>query len=613
MIIAKIRRKAPTRPTAGSEFAYVARLSRYIVRADPADLRKLAAYGDHQYLRDLATYVIAEGRAEEVLATGSRNLLARSLEDQQTEMQALMHRCPDAAGALDHYVFSWAEGEEPSTDDIEKTINIFLRCQKLEQCPVIWGYHGDTGNRHVHLAILRIDCRTAERQTAGDGWDIDTAHRAKAVIENAFPHWQREAGSIYGVADGMLVDKRTGKQIGPADKPMLWDRPRRRERKPPLEVGSTPKDLSERLDLASREYEQQTGFKSRARIALEVAVPLALKSTSWIECHRLFAEQGIALERTRYGANFIIEGKRVKASIDRRTSYGSLKKRFGGEEYVPSPYQPKDVPQREMWPNDTKRREYFSAKREYDDGRQALLRHFRQAHGGRSHGVTKDALEAARSAASFPSYDEWIAGVAPPDFVEVIASAMGFGVIKAQHPLKPHHADPRPSDFRAIRLRDRVVYYRPSDPPGRPAFVDLGDRVLVNAASDRKAVRAALLLAARGDLNCHIAVFGDKAFKKLALEIATEEGIALAGALGRRQERKRRKGQAEASQGQRDTTRVTPTAPISRREPPEQGEAKSPLSAPPPTSAPEADEAKKRAAEKARLAAAMAAAASRLM
>lgn len=542
MIIAKVRRKAPTRRTGGSEFAYVARLSRYIVRADPEDLRKLAQYGDQEYVASLARYVIAEGRAEEVLATGNRGLLGKTLEDQQAEMMALMHRCSNSAGALDHWVMSWADGEEPRVEEIEEAIDIFLRCQKLERCPVIWGYHGDTENRHVHLALLRIDPLTGKRQTAGEGWDIDTAHRAKAVIEDAFPHWSREKGSLYEVRQGKLIRTRDNAEIGPADRPDLW---RKRSKKGGGDVDrdrtAKAADIDQKLDQPSRQYEAETGLKSKKRIALEVAVPIAQRARTWDECHRLLAAEGIAISRTRYGANFVIDGVVVKASIDRSTSYAKLKARYGGEEFTPSTYPLASVPPRERWPDDAERRNYFATKRDHDARLKAMVSRFREGNSARVTGKTgAQALNAAITAAAFPSFEEWSSGSRPPDPAEIIAGALEFGVIQA--PKSPAEA-PREyavEGFAALKLRGRVIYHRLGDPPGRPSFIDLGDRVLVNAAKDRDAVRAALLVAAKNNPGCEIAVFGDRAFKKLTLEIANEEGVKLHGKLGRKQERKQR-------------------------------------------------------------------------
>jgi hypothetical protein len=578
VIIKKIRRKTPARATAGSEFAYVARLTRYVVRADLADLRKLALYEEDAHVHDLLTYV----DKEEVIAAGAINLLGKTLEHQQVEMQGLVHRCKNGAGALDHWVISWSEDNEPTVDEVEKSISIFLRCQGLENCPVVWAVHNDTDNLHAHVAVLRLDCVTAERVEAGRGWDIDCAMRAKAVIECEFPHWQREEGSIYEIRAGKLVRTRDNVEIGPADRPHLWARLRKEAKQEAKvfeadgSVGVTP-----RLDQRSRNYEQETGYQSRERVALEIAVPIALKSTSWDECHRRLALEGISIERTRYGANFVIGGKPVKASVDRSTSFAKLKARFSEEEFEPSRYTAGSAAPRELWPEGSKRRDYFMAKRSHDARLKGALARFRDGHRARAGGaVASDVLTAAQASASFPSFDEWISGSQPPDPAEVITSALEFGVIEVTAPSDASQ-QPQPHSiggFKPIKLRDRVIYRRASDPPGRPSFIDLGDRVLVNAAKDRDAVRAALLLVVKKNPDAEIAVFGDRAFKKLALEIANEEGVALHGALGRKQMQLQRVGEIKTGQGDREgslksATMNPPSPSISHRQPNQKGPA----------------------------------------
>jgi|GEM_PF-1596957 len=222
MIARKINRKSRRQRTDGSALAYIATLSRYVVRADIADLQKIEQETDDPYIHALTAYVMKSGRAEEVLASGTFNLFATTLKGQQAELMAIMHMSQDCDDVTDHWVLSWQADEEPTEEEVEEAIAIFLRCQGLEKCPVIWRYHRDTDNPHVHLAILRIDPVTGKRVAAGQGWDIDAGHRAKAVIEDRFPHWHREEGSLYRVENGMLVDLRTNDTVGRADDPTTW-------------------------------------------------------------------------------------------------------------------------------------------------------------------------------------------------------------------------------------------------------------------------------------------------------------------------------------------------------------------------------------------------------
>lgn len=273
MIIKKIRRKSPTRSAGNAEFTYLRHLSRYIVRADIDDLQELARLSDDRYLRDLARYAIADAREGAALATGGLNLKGATLPEWQAELAALLHRCPDAAGVIDHWIFSWPAGETPTLPEAERVIQIFMRCQGIERCKGVWGFHIDTDNPHLHLATMRIDPQSGARITAGDGWDIDAAHRAKAVIEAEYAHWKPEPGSRYLVRDGLLIEGSSSRVLGAAEDPTSWLRHRARSNSP----AGIPKRDHPAIDPESLAYEAATGFMSRKRVAIEIAVPIVLQ------------------------------------------------------------------------------------------------------------------------------------------------------------------------------------------------------------------------------------------------------------------------------------------------------------------------------------------------
>lgn len=532
MIVNKIRRKTPDGSAHRAEFGYMSRLSRYVVRAELGDLRKLALMCDDDYLRDLAHYAVAEGRQEEAIASGALNVLAVDLAGWQAEMAALLHRCPDSLNALDHWVLSWAAGDEPTVGEVEKSVEIFAQCQGLANCPVIWGYHGDTDNRHVHLAILKIDPTTGDRQTAGQGWDVDAGHRAKAVIEAEFPHWQREEGSLYEVIDSDLVRRGDGQVVGPAKQPERWSRYNERKSR-----RTACKDINRHLSPASRAYEEETGFKSRERVALEVAIPIATAVSSWDQAHAQLAAEGIALQLERSGAAFLIDGKTVKSSIGRVISLKDLEQRYGGPfEESPHPVQP--VPKREMWPNDAQRQRYYAAKRTHDEALSVAFADVRRAL-GRSSEITSAALRAARESAAFPSFAAWIDGSHPADPLETLASATGMAVFSVSVAPPEERISATLQGFEGKRVGDRTIYRKTGESGGPPAFVDIGQKIFVTAARDPEAVRASLLILAKRFPENRIAVTGDKRFRELVLTIADEEGVRLDGHLGRRQDKLR--------------------------------------------------------------------------
>jgi hypothetical protein len=530
VIVKKIRRQSPRIASERAEFAYMIRVSRYIVRADARDLHQLARACEDDYLRDLARYAVAEGREQVPLATGALNLFGIDLEEWQAEMAALLHRSPDVVGAIDHWVFSWPEGEQPTVAEAERTISIFLRCQGLANVPAVWGYHGDTENAHLHLQVMRIDRQTGARLTGGDGWDIDTAHRAKAVIEAEFPHWTAELGSRYAVRDGVLVEKASDQVIGKADDTASWKR--RRGKSDVITPEPTPE--SRQIDRQSIAYEEATGFMSRTRVALEVAVPTVLAAPTLDAAHAALAEQGVELRNKGSGATFIIDGKLVKASVDRRTSLAAIEKRFGTE-LTPCPYKIAPHRPRERWPNDPQRRTYFALRRAHDERLRAAADDARDALGGHVRDQTvATALKGAIAAAAFPAFEAWCAGAGAPDPDGIVMGALGMSAISVEA-LQPRTTKPIVSGFRGTRLGKRTVYRAPGQGSGPPAFVDVGHKVFVYSSTNRAAVRASLLLIAARYPDNKVAVTGDRKFQNLVLDLAEEEGINLDGALGLRQ------------------------------------------------------------------------------
>ncbi len=531
MIIKKIRRQAPSRSAQSAELAYMTHLSRYIVRGDITDLQQLARLSDDDYLRDLARYAVAEGREGAALASGGLNLHGPTLPDWQAELAALLHRCPDAAGAIDHWVFSWPDDEKPTVQEAQRVIQIFMRCQGLERCKGAWGFHDDTDNPHVHLCVLRIDPKTGRRITGGDGWDIDAAHRAKAVIEAEFVKWVPEPGSRYLVREGLLIERASKRVLGHEDDPASWARHRA---KSVSNAGRSARDHPA-IDAQSLAYEAATGFMSRKRIAIEIAVPIVLRAPTLDAAHASLALEGIELRRERSGAAFVIDGKLVKASVDRRTSHDAITARFN-QPLGTTPHEAVQFGPRERWPTDVRRRAYYAARRPHDERLLLAAADVRAGLGGR----LKDeaigaALKAAIAMAGFPPFELWRPDSQLPDPAEIILGVVGFDAVSVPTSARPTLIPPALQGFRATNLSGRTVYRAIGQRSGRPAFVDLGHKVLVYAGADRASVRASLLLVASRFPENPVAVTGDRAFQKLVLQIAIEEGVALDGAMGRRQ------------------------------------------------------------------------------
>jgi len=242
---------------------------------------------------------------------------------------------------------------------------------------------------------------------------------------------------------------------------------------------------------------------------------------------------GIEIVKKGSGAVFIIDGKPVKASLERETSLKALEKRYRGEFQPRDPHEAPLLRRRPqtLWPNNPQRERYHSERRVHAGAIASALSELRGAH-------TLGGTIAIRSAvagrlgqeAAFPSFESWLASASPSDPFTVAASALNLTGISAQ-PGDPLNLASPIKGFRVIKLAERTIYRRPGV-SGLPALVDIGSRVFVNTDNDVEAVRVAVRIVA--ERSGSVDVFGnDPAFDALVLRVALEEKITLRGKLAK--------------------------------------------------------------------------------
>jgi len=133
-------------------------MSAIVVRID-------AKTGDAARIATVVTYVFdptTSKPGERLIFAGSGNMFATDPVGMSKEMRALA----DDAKALDsrvsidpfeHFVISFESHDSLSKADCEVAVSIALRHLGLQDHPYVWGAHDDTGNRHIHLGVLRIN------------------------------------------------------------------------------------------------------------------------------------------------------------------------------------------------------------------------------------------------------------------------------------------------------------------------------------------------------------------------------------------------------------------------------------------------------------------------
>ncbi|WP_217469174.1 TraI/MobA(P) family conjugative relaxase [Paraburkholderia ultramafica] len=250
----------------------------------------------------LTTYIRkprSDHTQEKCIYFAARGFLSDDLATQIEEMVALADVAVRSRDPIGHYLLSWREGEQPTVEQVESAVTIFLDELGLENHQAFYGLHIDTNNLHLHIEVNRVDPETFRPTEINKGYDREAVHRAVARIEHA-QGWQRELNGRYIVLEnGEVVRAISGEQ----------------SRKP---------------DQRKQDMENRTGEKSAVRIAIERGSEILRTAVTWQALHSHLAEQGLRYERVGSGAKIFVGDIAVKASdVDRTASLGQLQKRLG--------------------------------------------------------------------------------------------------------------------------------------------------------------------------------------------------------------------------------------------------------------------------------------------
>ena len=280
-------------------------------------------------IADLVDYIrnpSVRNRGEKIEHAGGRNFITDTHTAQKLEMIALARETVRSKMPVNHWVFSWPEGEQPTRDQVDELVDIFLEKMGLKDHQAIYGLHCDTRNYHVHIAVNRVHPETLKVVRTNNGFDIREAHKIKAFIEKK-QGWSELANAPFVYTeDGELAER---KLLDPGVRP-------------------SPK---------AQDFERATGEKSAQRIAQERGHELIKNARSWAELHAGLKQVGLRLEKKGSGAIIWVGEQAVKASsVDHAFSMGKLCKRLGEfvagdyEDIAPSPTpEPLYPAQRPAW------------------------------------------------------------------------------------------------------------------------------------------------------------------------------------------------------------------------------------------------------------------------
>ena len=265
------------------------------IRSTKAEKPKAWQIGD---LVDYIRFPHSRNPQEKIEYAGGRGFLSATHTGQKVEMIALARESVRSDMPVQHWMFSWQEGEQPSREQVEEVVDMFMEKMGLLGHQTIYGVHYDTDNYHLHIAVNRTNPETGKVVLPFNGLDIQEAHKLVANIEGR-QGWASEENPLYAVLEnGELARRRTAREIKPKQ--------------------------------AALDFEHATGEKSAQRIAQERGHSAIKNAKSWAELHEKLAAVGLRFEKKGSGAIIFVGEIAVKASsVDRAFSMGKLCKKLG--------------------------------------------------------------------------------------------------------------------------------------------------------------------------------------------------------------------------------------------------------------------------------------------
>ena len=257
----------------------------------------------------LVDYILAEdddnGKGKLAFA-GSRNFLTTTVAAQKREMISLAEESIQSKMPVTHWILSWQENEQPSREQVDEAVSLFLRGMGLAEHQTLYALHKNTGNYHLHIAVNQTHPYTQKVIQPHRGFDIEAAHKIIAEIEHK-QGWASQMNARYRVNEQGYVVKNL----------------QRRE-----QVKPKPK---------AEDFESATGEKSAQRIAQERGHAVIQNASCWEELHAGLDAVGLRFSRKGSGAVIFVGDTAVKASsVDRNFSMSRLCKRLG--EFKPGYY-----------------------------------------------------------------------------------------------------------------------------------------------------------------------------------------------------------------------------------------------------------------------------------
>lgn len=218
------------------------------------------------------------------------------------EMTAVSEGATRSRDPLHHCVMSWPEGEDPTPEQIDEAVQIYLAHVGMAHLLCVYAMHQDTDNVHLHIVLLRADDAGRVHKING-GFDKLAGAEAVAMIEAA-QGWKPEANAAFiSLENGEVVRSMTQKTLA--------------EDRPPA-----PDHV--------RDESYRRGEKSALERAQDACGNIFKEAETWQDLHTDLLSKGLSFRKKGSGAVIVIDDTPLKASdVSRAASMAKLVKALG--------------------------------------------------------------------------------------------------------------------------------------------------------------------------------------------------------------------------------------------------------------------------------------------
>lgn len=296
------------RVSAAAQAALVKSSSNYFMQPTKSAARAL---GIEQHIAGKTSEYLHRNKTgnERVVLVAHRNFETDTLITQQAEMIAEMTVVPDNDHAFEHLVISPGHGIEPTEQQMREVPARLLDLLGVGKHKAFIVWHGDTVHPHGHIGVSRVDPATGRRVAMGDGWLLETLGQAIAQIEYE-QGWQPEPNARYHANEYGVFAMATRMKVRDAEFNQLATA-RDYSR---IRAAEAEREAKLKLSPGAIDFERHHGRWSDERTAKLIAWPIIRDAATWPELHSQLGRHGIRYEQERSGARLYFGDRSVTAT-----------------------------------------------------------------------------------------------------------------------------------------------------------------------------------------------------------------------------------------------------------------------------------------------------------